>query len=292
MVATQPPPSPHPAVLAIALSLLAAGCGGRHAEAALELGFAVPADLRELRVHVPSGSLTFEASDEARIAIEGRTRRWSATDELQQELATVPFAPSLEPVEGEAGAYALRFPDLPERLDPKRAALIVKASVRVPAGISLSVDTTRGDLAVVGQRGAVRLRTGSGSLLVKRVTGAVDVETGHGAVVVVEQRGDLRAVTGGETLLAYIEELGPHGATLATQSPSMIVHLPPHAAFTLDARVLRSNEGKIGVRTAYGVPVERDGRGHRARGDVHGGGPLVDLEVGRGYLSVVPLPTR
>ena len=75
----------------------------------------------------------------------------------------------------------------------------------------------------------------------------------------------------------------------------MVVYLPPDVGFNFDATVLRSTAGKIGVRNGYGVEavevmgvVEETGksaRGHRAQAEVRGGGPLVRLEVGRGYLS-------
>jgi len=73
------------------------------------------------------------------------------------------------------------------------------------------------------------------------------------------------------------------------RGPSMIVHLPPETGFELDARGDRSTRGQVGVRDAFGVPVEAVGEGHRAHGVVGSGGPPVRLVVGRGYLSVVQL---
>lgn len=286
-------------VLVALLGLLfLGGCTeGFRSEELLRESFDLPADATHLTVRVPSGAVTVSPGQTGKVELEAAARRWAADEQTFAKLQEHDFAPRLVPGDG-AGHYRFEFRDLAEPVPESDGVLFAKVILEVPPTVALDIVTARGPLAVTGWRAPVTLRTGSGNLLLKDIHGPVDAETGLGELVVSGHRGDLRVRSGGGTLFVDLDEFGPGGLDLATEEPSMVLRLPPATGFELDARVLRSTTGKVGVRTGYGVETEeiagpaaaggRTAKGHRARGSVLGGGPPVRLEVGQGYLSVVP----
>ena len=55
--------------------------------------------------------------------------------------------------------------------------------VTVPAGVSLELDSSNGDLVVEGITGGVVLRTSNGDIDLDRLTGEIDAKTSNGAVI-------------------------------------------------------------------------------------------------------------
>lgn len=276
------------AALAMGLAALAAGCGGdvivqERASDRRDL----PEGLTRLVIEVPSGPVTVSVGAPGVLDYSGAVRRWARDEQAFAAVAAIPLTPTLTPVPGEPGTWRYAVAEVPPTVDDRFAALVVKCAIELPAEIAVDVRTGRGEAGITGRRAAVRLRTSAGRVLLEGNHGPTDVETGDGEIVVHGHRGDLRAVTGSGTILAYVDEFGPGGVLLDNGGPSMIVHLPAGSGFDLDARVDRSNDGKVGVRQSFGLAVETVGKGHRAVGSVGGGGPPVQLRTGRGYLSVV-----
>ena len=274
-------------LLSVLPSILVA-CGARYEEFELEEALDLPADLATLRVHFDLGSLTVRAHADERLVLDGRGRKNAVDDARLARLADLDPRPSLRPTD-EAGVYDYAWPELPADLDPEQAALIIRAELWLPRRVAIDVETRRGNLGVVGRDGAVRLHTGQGGLHVEDARGGVAGFTGLGQVVLHHVEGDIDVESGGGTMLCYIDRLGPGGARLKTEEPSVVCRLPVGASFRLDAKVERSHGGKVGVRNAYGIPVVSEPPGHTARGIVgDAGAPPVDIRVATGWISIVP----
>ncbi len=261
-------------------------CSSQRSEEPMKLTLELPEGTSTLRVRAASAGLTFTRGEAGRMVFDGVVRRWSADEPTMQRLAEIDCVPRLE-ASADAGVVDLILPQVPEGIEEDTGVLTYRASIALPPRVAIDVEAGRGAFGVEGRDAAVRIVTGSGAIVLKAVHGPTEVRSGNGRIVAVDHRGDLFAETGFETLLAYVDELGPGGVRLSSGGPSLIAQLPEDAGFVLDARVERSSEGKIGVRNAFDIPVQAAGRGHRAQGTVGAGGPPVILELGRGYLSAL-----
>lgn len=297
------------AAAAATLAVLAA-CADHVDEAALEDDRPVPPDARVLRVRFPLGSVTVHPSTDGRLHFSGRSRKSATSAEGLERLREVDFVPTLAAVPDEPGVYLYSLPGVPEGA-PRGSVLMLRAQLQLPRGLAVDVETRRGNLGVVGRDADVRLKTGSGALQLEDIDGDVDVTTGLGGAILHRIRGSVTVESGGGALLAFIDEIGANGIRMRTADPSIALRLPADAGFDLDARVLRTNAGKVGVRNAFGVPVieapsteivagsafgtvlEAAGleahTGHAAVGEVAGGGPPVVLQTERGWISVTTL---
>jgi hypothetical protein len=272
-------------LLASVLPLLLASCGTPHEESDVAASWERPEDLQMLRIRVPLGSLTVHAGEPSKIRIAGRARKTAQNEAELSVLKSVAFEPSFVAT-AEAGVYELSFPPLPDGVDPAEGAMILRAELYLAPDVGLDVETARGFLSVRNRQADVRLRSGSGDVELEDVRGVIDVFTGRGGGILHRVAGTVALETGEGAILAYVDELGPGGLRLKTGGPSIVAHLPGDSAFDLEAHVLRSHEGKVGVRNSFGVEVSEDRSGHRAEGKVGGGGAPVALQVGTGWISV------
>lgn len=272
--------------LTLALAAALAACGGWHEEADVRDEGALPADLTTVRVRVPLGSVTVQAGPDGRYRIAGRSRKAAGNADDLERLRGIDFRAELRPTDV-PGVYDYVFPSLPDGVDPRDAALMLRAELFLPRAVAVDVETERGNLGVVGRDAAVRLHTGSGEVQLDDVRGDVSVFTGLGAGILHHVSGSIDFESGGGAVVAWIDAIGPGGVRIETREPSVTCYLPDGASCELDARVVRSNVGKVGVRNAFGLPVTEDGAGHVARGTVGApGGPPVQLRAGSGWVSV------
>jgi hypothetical protein len=261
------------------------GCGAHHLEEDVGFEQALPEGLVTLEVRVPLGSVSVHAGETGRLRLVGRSRRAAPNSEQLERLAAVDFRPSLAATD-RPGVFRLSVPDLPEGVDPAEAAMILRAELYLPRGIGVDLEVDRGHVSAIGRDAPVRLHTGSGDVQLEDVEGRVEVFTGLGKVILHAVRGAVDCESGGGAILAYVERIGPGASRLKTAGPSITLHLPAAADFELEARVVHSNEGKVGVRNSFGVPVVAEGAGHVARGTVGAGGPKVVVEAAGGWISV------
>lgn len=275
----------HSLLGALLLGLAACGDGslGHAEDRPVQREIALPSDLRLLKVRIPLGSVTVEAGDAQVLALDGVVRKAADDAAGFARLAELAWEPELRATEV-AGEFEYRMPGVPDDLAPRAHAVILRASLRLPATIAVDIETGRGHLAVVGRRAAVRLWTASGDVQVRDVVGDAKTFTGLGHCAIIDHRGGLDVESGSGTILAYVDEIGAAGVRLSTLDPSITLHLPD-AGFELDAQVERC-ERDHDLINSFGVPVVAAGSGLRAVGTVRGGGPRVELRVQRGHISI------
>ena len=123
-------------------------------------------------------------------------------------------------------------------------------------------------------------KTGSGSIyLLQTAPGDVTVSTGSGSTELVGVDGALTASTGSGTIKVDGHQQGDW--RLSTGSGSITVRLPDDAAFELDAE---SRSG--GITVDHPLMVQRKISKPHIRGDVRGGGPLLEVDTGSGSIRV------
>lgn len=80
--------------------------------------------------------------------------------------------------------------------DNDAVTLYVDFTLRIPAGVSVDVENTVGDVSATDVNGDVRAETGSGRVVVRGIDGAVEADTGSGSVEVEDVTGEVSADTG------------------------------------------------------------------------------------------------
>jgi hypothetical protein len=291
-------------LLAAAVLAAATGCTGRYAEIEdrrVEARYALPEAVREVRLDLLEGAVTFRPGAAGVVRIEALARRASVDAAGLAALQGLDLRP--QPLDGaEPGVFALQGPRLPPGTRYPEQRIVLRCLVEVPADIAVSCVTGSGHVAAIGRRADVRLESGHGDVRLDDCRGDATLRSGRGAVVVDKHRGSLdielavvggerlpeRAQRKGETMQLFVEELGLRGVRVVAPDANVQCHLPAGAGFALDVTT-RAGRG----RNAFGVPVqplEGTNFGVQMRGVVGGGGPPVHIAVGYGNVSVGARP--
>ena len=166
----------------------------------------------------------------------------------------------------------------------------IAAPVEVSAGSGrLTLDNIGGPVKAKAGSGRIRAeqvagefwgKTGSGSIyLLQTAPGDVTVSTGSGSTELVGVDGALTASTGSGTIKVDGHQQGDW--RLSTGSGSITVRLPDDAAFELDAE---SRSG--GITVDHPLMVQGKISKRHIRGEVRGGGPLLEVDTGSGSIRV------
>lgn len=145
-----------------------------------------------------------------------------------------------------------------------RGGTEVKYFVRVPAGVSVKVDTTNGAIVADNLEAGLSAETVNGSIKGRGLAGEVSATTINGAVDIEMTR------------------LADGGVSIETTNGGIDVTLPRDAAATVSARLAN---GRI---TTSDLPIETTSTDTRRRldGTLNGGGPRVRLETTNGGISI------
>lgn len=152
--------------------------------------------------------------------------------------------------------------------------------ITVPAGMAVAATDGSGDAEFRGT-GSLRVRDGSGSLLVEDVMGEIDIEDGSGDLTVRNVTGPLRISDGSGSI--RLEGVG-HDVTLSDGSGEIVirrvgnVHITSDGSGSIDiedatgnVRIDRVGSGDINVRRVGGdFTVGRSGSGRIRHENVRG----------------------
>jgi DUF4097 and DUF4098 domain-containing protein YvlB len=176
---------------------------------------------------------------------------------------------------------------------PLNADLVVRSgdgsvSIRRVSG-TFDVRTEDGSIAIDEHKGDLMVRTGDGSVRIKDVDGAIDAETGDGSIAVdgVVRRARLQTNDGSITFTAREGSRMDADWSMSTGDGSLRAELPKGFGAEVDAE---SGDGRVYVE---GVSKRDDGRRgdeereHRSvRGTLGAGGKLLRLRSGDGSITV------
>jgi hypothetical protein len=247
-----------------------------------------------LHVRLDKGSIEVEAHDEPTVRVEAR---WtgSAELELRREDSDVELV-------GRAGWGLFGSPRLRVRVRiPERYSIDLETgggSIEMQeVGGSVSARTSGGPIELEGARGRTELwtsggsieayevsgelvaHTSGGSIRVSEAAGPITVQTSGGSIQVHEVGGPVAARTSGGSISARFEA-APAGL-LETSGGSIEAEIPEEAGVHLDAHT-------SGGRIEIDAPVERYGDSEAGTliGDIHGGGPTLELRTSGGNILV------
>ncbi|MDQ3629392.1 MAG: DUF4097 domain-containing protein [Actinomycetota bacterium] len=209
-----------------------------------------------LRIQAQSGDIDVTAQEATTTTVDVRPGAGDAARELAEQTTVEQRGDDIVVrVPRRAGSFFRRTPSL-------------DISVRLPVGSALDAELNAGDLATGGSLSTVRVKTGSGDILLDVVTDAADVATGSGDVIVRDSQGSTRLSTGSGDIALHAAGAR---ATLATGSG--------------DVRV-RAAGGPVDIKTGSG-----DVRVDDAGGDVSIKSGSGDQQVGRAVRGQVSCQT-
>jgi len=155
----------------------------------------------------------------------------------------------------------------------------IEYELTTPTQTALHASTGSGGLFVEGIQGPVEATTGSGGIHATNIAGEVSARAGSGGIQLDSIKGRVSAEAGSGGV--HADNLaGP--VTARTGSGGITLRLPPSAGFDLRAQ---TGSGPISVDPPLTVQSSSFGR-HEVRGQIRGGGPLIELTTGSGGVRI------
>lgn len=236
----------------LALALLSSACivdaRGQGADGTFSRSLAVSGPV-QLEIETGSGEIDVRTAESGPVTVEGRVRvGWSLWDgeDAEDRLRAIQQAPPIE--QSGNDIHIGRWP----RWNNVRISYLVT----VPWDTTLRVRTGSGDLVVGDLNGPVSAQTGSGDIRVGRIGGDVRARTGSGDVELMETSAGINVSTGSGDVL--VRAAGPGRVEVSTGSG--------------DVELARA-AGPLRVRTGSGAIVVE-------------GTPTADWDLGAGSGDV------
>jgi DUF4097 and DUF4098 domain-containing protein YvlB len=152
--------------------------------------------------------------------------------------------------------------------------------IEVSGAASLKVRTGSGSIRATAVAGDATAASGSGSVQIDLTgKGSVEVSSSSGAVAVAGVNGAAQVSTSSSSLEVEGRPSGPWN--VHSSSGQVTLHIPPDAAFDLDAHV---SSGKI--ETTHPITVKGTVDKRWLQGQVRGGGPLVSVRTSSGGIRI------
>ena len=144
---------------------------------------------------------------------------------------------------------------------------------------SVEVETTSGRTELSDIAGDVSSRTHSGSIAIDNAAAAVAATNHSGNIEAIRVGGPVQARTKSGAI--RISQINAAPITARTETGAIHVDIAHHGGYDLDAL---SDSGKVSGPTPTGP--ERIVEARRLRGQIRGGGPLVDLDTRSSKITV------
>jgi Toastrack DUF4097 len=138
--------------------------------------------------------------------------------------------------------------------------------VRAPRWANLTIDTTNGNVEVVGPKltGKLHATATNGRIRAAGLENAATIETTNG------------------TITLDVDKLGDDGLSCSTTNGGISVTFPTDVKARISARVTNGSITKEGLQVAVSEQSRR-----RLDGTIGGGGPMVRLETTNGFIKMM-----
>ena len=162
----------------------------------------------------------------------------------------------------------------------------VSVELVVPSQSDLDLRSRDGSIAAEGVKGTERLSTGDGRIDARAIDGVLNADTQDGAVSV-DGRFDALTVHTGDGRIDAIVRRGSKVSSawsLMTKDGNVSIRLPSDVNAELDARTA---DGSINCEFPLAVSSSGDEDAHAVRGNLNGGGPMLELRTQDGRIDVL-----
>jgi DUF4097 and DUF4098 domain-containing protein YvlB len=246
----------------------------------------------DLTVETHAGAITVRSGETSAVRIH-------ATIRVNHERAAADLAERIHGIESnppiQQTGNTIRIARIED--ESLRRQLSISYEINMPAAGNLHARTGSGSLNIEGIHGPVDASSGSGHITAAHIGGEVRIRTGSGAMTLDSIQGKLqaetgsgsieaRAITGPSTLetgsgAVRLEQTVAGPVKARTGSGGIEVRLPGAGGFDLHAR---TGSGRVSVSQPITVSGSMDKR--EIRGQIRGGGPLVDVSTGSGAIKI------
>ncbi len=163
---------------------------------------------------------------------------------------------------------------------------------------NVDLRTSGGEVYAQGVQGSVAGHTSGGDMRIQDISGDVDISTSGGNLEVHDVRGRLAGKTSGGDVIAQVLKGGRLAGPLRlrTSGGEIQLTLPADIQASVSARItIQDDHTDYSVRSDFNLQIEEvAGTGKRgreyqevlARGDLNGGGPLIELETVNGDIII------
>lgn len=210
----------------------------------------------QIEVINTNGLVEIIATDGAQVEVRAERMARANTDEAAQELLKA------VQIKEDVGPDRVRL----ETAEPRGSGFgrsgQVKYHIKVPAGVSVHVRNTNGQIRVEGVRGSVRAETTNGGVRGRDLSGAVEASTTNGGVDI------------------ELNELAAEGVTATTTNGGVELSVPENVKADIKATCVH---GGVSVS---GLTVDGETRRNLVQGTVNGGGPRIALSTTNGGVRV------
>jgi Putative adhesin len=228
----------------------------------------------DLDVETHAGAIAVHAGDASSVKIHAtlRPNHNSAAADTDQAIRAVESNPPV--IQAGNTIRITRIAD-----EELRRKISISYEITMPAAGKLRARTGSGRLSVQGIQGPVDASSGSGSIALESIGGKVDVHTGSGSIRAKSVTGPsvLRTGSGSVTL----DQTTAGAVKASTGSGSVTIRLPNSGGFDLHAR---TGSGRVYLDQPNTITGDR--KNHEFKGQVRGGGPLVEVTTGSGSIRV------
>ena len=142
--------------------------------------------------------------------------------------------------------------------------------------------TSGGSVSVESCNGDIDVKTSGGSITLGRVSGNMVAHTSGGSINVNEVEGNVDAKTSGGSVHATLLKNPTDACSFKTSGGGIEVRLPEDAKCTIDA----STSGGS-VSTDFPILVQGKWGSNSLKGDINGGGPLVECRTSGGGIRIL-----
>jgi hypothetical protein len=274
------------AVVLVAVSLGANGACAAQAKQVSEKTFDFAAG-GEVAIESSNGRIVVEAWDRPKARIQV-TRSVRAPDEKQAQELMKALRADVE-IQSHRIEIVSRYPKRREGsgfwdfLGRKVASMDIHYYLQVPRATALVLETSNGEIRVLGVSKRVEASTTNGDVRVSGAGGSVSAETTNGEIELLGISGSVEASTTNGSVRAEVRSLstGDH-VDLTTTNGNVSVRLPASTKATLEAGTTNGR-----VSTSFPITVNDIRSSKSIKGTIGGGGARVDLVTTNGNVQVL-----
>jgi DUF4097 and DUF4098 domain-containing protein YvlB len=159
--------------------------------------------------------------------------------------------------------------------------------IAAPEAVAVDLKTTNGRCEATGMRGASKISTSNGAVIVKDHTGSLDLRSSNGKIEATGISGPVTAETSNGAISVHLKSDGVGPVNLETSNGAITLDLPATCAGSFKAS---TSNGRVELPSSLpnGVTGKFSSEARKTSGkfEVGEGGPASKLETSNGSISV------
>ncbi len=157
--------------------------------------------------------------------------------------------------------------------------------ITIPSDISLSLDSSNGEITVSGTKSDLDCNTSNGSLTIRDTNGDATLRTSNGAINIEDHAGNIDAKTSNGKIDADITIPDDGKCIMKTSNGSIDLSIPPDTSAEISAN---TSSGRIEIKDLEIVLY--NAKKTEIEGKIGSGKGVIDLETSNGSITLKRMP--